>query len=179
MTDKEQDKLYALVLKSNTHQEISTLMKRPIKDIKDSIQKYFPHLKDLALYKAHKTDLFQGVQSMAIRSLIQRLPHANTKDLTYLIAILEDKINLREGRSTSNIALSVRIEDLVEEKERIMNSYRDKGVPEDSLDTKFREHVSLDGKRARLPLKQIAKAVTGEELKPEQDKSVHQRKLKI
>lgn len=110
--------MYSLTLKKNTPAEIGTILGKSEDCIRDAIARHFPYLKDLDLYDSHKTDILKGIQKHIASHLLANARTANFRDLAFAFSMLEDKIALREGRTTQNIGigLNIRLEDLVKQK---------------------------------------------------------------
>ena len=147
------EQIHSLVLKSNTPQDIAALTSIPLSKIRQAIARYFPHLAHLQLYKEHKKDIFRGLQSMAVGYLIQKMPYAAFNNIVDLLKVLEDKIALLEGRSNFNLGINVRIEDLVAQKEKMLNELRKQGIPENQIENEFRKLTNLPA-QAALPAPQ-------------------------
>ena len=143
ITSEQIEQVHALILKRNSPQEIATLTNLPVPTIRWMIARYFPHLANLTLFSEHKKDIFKGLQSLATGYLIQKMPYAKFDDLLNLLKVLEEKIALLEGRSTSNIGIAIRIEDLVAQKEKMFAQLRDKGIPENEIEVEFQKLTAL------------------------------------
>jgi hypothetical protein len=137
------EQLHSLLLKKNTNSEIATLMEIPVSTVRTLTARYFPHLIYLDLYKEHKKDILRGLQNMAIGYLIQKMPTAHFSDVANLLKILEDKIALLEGRSNFNVGVRVRIEDLVAQKELMLQQIREQGIPENQIEQEFQKTTAL------------------------------------
>jgi hypothetical protein len=137
------EQLHALLLKKNTPSEISTLLEIPVSTVRTLTARYFPHLVYLELYKEHKKDVLRGLQNMTVGYLIQKMPFANFRDIAELFKILEDKLATLEGRSNFNIGVRVRIEDLVAQKEQMLQQLREQGVPEHQIEHEFQKATAL------------------------------------
>lgn len=137
------EKIHELALKQVTIKDIASATGLETSQVQEVLTSVFPHLKELKLFKDHKPDVFRSIQKKAAEFILQKIPVASLKDLTYLVAILEDKINLIEGKTTQNIGIGIRIEHLVSEKEKVMGKLRDSGVPEHQLEDKLREALQL------------------------------------
>ncbi|MGQ9571471.1 MAG: hypothetical protein ACUVUQ_11670 [Thermodesulfovibrionales bacterium] len=161
-TIEQIEQVHALLLKHNTSDEISKLLNLPVNTVRKIVARYFPHLKDVTLFSEHKKDIFKGLQSLATGYLIQKMPYASFKDLVDLVKMLEEKVALLEGRSTSNIGIALRIEDLVAKKEEMLNDLRNRGVPENRIEIEFQKLTALPS-AGTIPAPTIAA--------PEQDKS--------
>lgn len=149
---EEISKMYSMVLKGDTIKDISKELKHTEKTISKYLDEYFPHLKDIEIFKEHKSDVYSGLQQLAVSSLLSKIPHASTKDLTYLIAIMEDKIRVRDGKSMGKFSLDIKIEDIITRKEHIIHELKQKGVADEAIDVEFQKTVSLDGRAVNLPL---------------------------
>ncbi len=171
---EEISKMYSMVLKGDTIKDISTELKHTEKTIRVYLDKYFPHLKDISIFKEHKTDVYSGLQQLAVSSLLTKIPQASTKDLTYLIAILEDKIRLRDGLATQKFSLDIKIEDTITRKEHVIHELREKGVAEEAIEVEFQKQVSLDGRSVNLPLTDLI-----ENNNPDEDTGLEQLTLQI
>ena len=148
------EKIHELALKQVSAQDIATTTGLDVIQIYSIITEHFPHLKDLKLFKEFKSDVYRAIQKKASEWILQKIPVASLKDLTYLVAILEDKINLREGKSTQNIGIGIRIEHLVSEKEKLIGNLRSQGVPEHLLETKLTEMLQLPSS-VTIPLQEL------------------------
>lgn len=151
------EQVYKLVLKKNTPAEIAAIAEVSETTVRNIINTHLPFLKDLDIYEEHKTDILKGVQKMSLNYLIKKMPNASFKDLTYFFAITEDKINLREGRSTQNIGigLNIRLEDIVKKKEGIKRELLNSGVPHYMIEDKIAERVALSQELVSLPVKEL------------------------
>lgn len=151
------EKVYRLKLKKNNDADIARLLNISEEEVAKIMREKLPFLKDLDVYDAHKTDLWKGAQKMALGSLMSKIPTASFKDLTYFLAISEDKINLREGRSTQNIGigLNIRLEDLVNKKEQMVKSLKKEGVPDHLIAEKMGERLALPHEVSRLPVDKL------------------------
>lgn len=148
------EKVHELALKQVSPADIASTTNLDITQVYAMLTEYFPHLKELKLFKDHKSEIFRSIQKKAAEYILQKIPLASLKDLTYLVAILEDKINLREGKSTQNIAIGLRIEHLVSQKEKVIEHLRSQGVPENMLEDKLKETLQLPV-NASIPLHEI------------------------
>jgi hypothetical protein len=149
--DKEQ-RVYELVLKGNTFDEIGKVLDIDVSTVDAIIERRFPHLRDLAVYKEYKTDILQGLQQHAITHLLKKVPWMPGDKLTDLICKLEDRINLREGRSTSNVSIVMKMEHLIEEKAKREQDLKDAGIPEHRVEQALIEHCETVVSGASLPL---------------------------
>jgi hypothetical protein len=143
ITPENLEQLHGLLLKKNTVNEISALMEISPSTVRTLTARYFPHLIYLDLYKEHKKDILRGLQNMAIGYLIQKMPLANFRDIADLLKTLEDKIALLEGRSNFNVGVRIRIEDLVAQKEQMLQQIREQGVPEHQIEKEFQKTTAL------------------------------------
>jgi DNA-binding CsgD family transcriptional regulator len=145
MADVDIEQVYKLTLKKNTPAEIALIMGCSDTHVRNIIDEHLPFLKDLDIYEKHKTDIMKGVQKMSLNYLIKKMPNASFKDLTYFFAIVEDKINLREGKSTQNIGigLNIRLEDLVTKKEKMEKELLSSGIAHSQLAYEITKKVAL------------------------------------
>lgn len=153
-TGVDLDVLHTLALKQNTVLDISKLLNVDESTVRRLLKEFFPHLEDLKLFKDNRVDIYRSLQSLAAKSLIFKIPLSNVKDLTSLIAMFEEKINLAEGKSTQNIAVGIKIEHLVAEREKVFKYLRDKGVSEEELEVEFNKLIQLPT-NLKLPLSEL------------------------
>jgi hypothetical protein len=155
--DEVVEQVYRLTLKKNTPAEIGKILELSEGTIKNIIRDFLPFLKDLDLYSEHKTDVFKGLQKMAVNYLLKKMPNASFKDLTYFFAITEDKINNREGIPSHlvGVGVNIRMEDLVSKKEKVEKKLLQEGVDYHELPTKVAEAVTCKATTLKLPFDQL------------------------
>ena len=157
LTPELLERIHELALKQVAPHDIAKTLDLQDFVVYAAITEHFPHLKELKLFKDFKADIFRSLQKKATEWMLEKIPFANLKDLTYLVAILEDKINLLEGRTTQNIGIGIRIEHLVSQKEKLLAYLRNQGVPEYQLEVRLKELLSLPNS-ASIPLHELGLA---------------------
>jgi hypothetical protein len=167
VTSEHLEKIHELALKQVAPKDIAQAVGLETVQVYDALTEHFPHLKELKLFKDFKSEIYRSLQKKATEFILQKIPIASLKDLTYLVAILEDKINLREGKSTQNIGIGIRIEHLVSQKEKVLEHLRSQGTPEHMLEDKLKETLQLPY-NASIPLQEILPARQPDTPSPEQ-----------
>lgn len=145
-SDKIRREIYSSLARGNSYQETAGLLDLDTDAVGRYAEKHFPHLKDLDIYTENKVNILEGVQQAAMNSLLPKIPHATVKDLTNLIAIVQDKIQLLTGGPTQNIGMAIRVEDIAKRKEGIMRKLEASGCSPHEIDAKVRENAALPGK---------------------------------
>jgi len=155
-TKVDLEDLHELAVKENNIADMAKILSVSENTVKRLLAEYFPHLRELRLFKDKniRVNIYRSLQNLAAKSLLVKIPLSNVKDLTSLIAMFEEKISLIEGKSTQNIAIGIKIEHLVAEREKVFKYLRDKGVPEEELELEFNKMIQLPT-NLKLPLSEI------------------------
>lgn len=163
MAVEDQDKLFKLIVKGNTYEEIGEIMNLSSIQISDRIAKYFPYLRDIKFYKENKEDIFNGIQQMALAHIASKMPFAPLKDLTNLVGVIDDKIfRLQNPDKANGTNIQISIENLVQKKEQVIQEFKKNGVNQYEIDKKVAEVFSIDN--CNLPIKQIDHALNDTEI---------------
>jgi hypothetical protein len=115
---KQEKQIFDMATRGMSDKKIGEALNLPATAVTRTIDNKFTYVRDLDLYKEYKTSILNAVQHQALKVIVDRIPDANIRDLVGLVSLFEDKINLREGRSTANIALGIKIENLVDVKDK-------------------------------------------------------------
>lgn len=157
ITEELIESVYKHKLKKLSHEEIATLTGLNLEQVEYITRKHLRFLKDLNTYEEHKTDILMGLQKMVVGLMLQKADKATFRDLTTAFGVLEDKLNLRLGNSTANIAvgMTIRLEDLVGRKEKVHKELLTSGIHHSTL-PKAVANKMLEGKQtASLPIEAI------------------------
>ncbi len=158
MLREDQDKLFKLLVKGNTYEEIGSILNLSTLQVSERIKRYFPYLRDIKFYKENKEDIFSGVQQMAMSEIAGKLSYSSLKDLTTLIGVLDDKIfRLQNPDKANGTSISINIENLVNKKEQLTQGLKEKGVSLHDLEYKLAEAICIDN--TTMPVKQIERTL--------------------
>lgn len=131
---KTKNKIYAFILRGNSIVDAAKVFNLSEVTIHNIIKKDFPHLRDVDILKGDKANVFESIQSVAISYILKKMPNATFKELITLLTELEDKIRLIRGQSTANMALNIRHESIISDKEKLESRLIENGVPKHLLE---------------------------------------------
>jgi len=86
-----------------------------------------------------------------------KLEKAGLGEVSRAFAQIANQRRLTRGESTQNLGISLRIEDLVNLKEKKMQELREQGIPENRLEDEYKKEVSIDNKVKKEDLDSIEK----------------------
>lgn len=154
ITQEVIEKVYKRRLKKMTAEEIAEVEGLAVDTVNYISKTYLSFLKDLDMYEEHKTDIFMGLQKMIVGLMLKKADKATFRDLSTAFGILEDKLNLRQGKSTANIAvgMTIKLEDLVTRKEQLEKSLLAQGICRTEIPGAIATKLLQDKKVNVLPL---------------------------
>jgi hypothetical protein len=157
ITQELVERLYKHKLRKLSYEEISTLENIPVKTVDNIFSTHLSFLRDVDVYEEHKTDILMGLQKMCVGLMIKKADKATFRDLSTAFGILEDKLNLRQGKATQNIAvgMSIRLEDLVTRKERLEKNLLEQGVCRTELPAAIESKLLEDKKNIIIPAETV------------------------
>lgn len=133
--------VYKHACKGLSYHEIGTLVQLEEDTVQTIITEHFPHLQEIETFKEHKVNLFTGVQQLAVKYLLQKIPFMSGKDLTYLLVAIQDKIQLMTGGSTNNVKIT--LESLVSEREKVKEKLKEEGVSDYQLEIEMQKRKGM------------------------------------
>jgi hypothetical protein len=111
----DKTKVLELRLKSLSYREIAQLVGCSKSNIEFIMRNHFPNLTNLQKYSENKDKILEALQQEMVYQLdTEKQKKMTGRDLTWSIAVLEDKIRLIRGQSTENISIKQELKNLEE-----------------------------------------------------------------
>jgi transcriptional regulator with XRE-family HTH domain len=115
----DKTKVLELRLKGLSYREIAQLVGCSKSNVEFIMKNHFPNLTNLRKYSENKAQILEALQQELVYQFdAEKQKKMTGRDLTWSIAVLEDKIRLIRGQSTENISIKQELKTLAELEER-------------------------------------------------------------
>jgi transcriptional regulator with XRE-family HTH domain len=115
----DKTRVLELRLKELSYREIAQLVGCSKSNIEFIMRNHFPNLTNLQKYSENKAKILEALQQELVYQFdAEKQKKMTGRDLTWSIAVLEDKIRLIRGQSTENINIKQELKTLAELEER-------------------------------------------------------------
>jgi transcriptional regulator with XRE-family HTH domain len=115
----DKTRVLELRLKGLSYREIAQLVGCSKSNVEYIMKNHFPNLTNLRKYSENKGQILEALQQELVYQFdAEKQKKMSGRDLTWSIAVLEDKIRLIRGQSTENISIKQELRTLEELEER-------------------------------------------------------------
>ncbi len=116
----DKTRVLELRLKGLSYREIAQLVGCSKSNVEFIMKNHFPNLTNLQKYSENKAKILEALQQELVYQFdAEKQKKMSGRDLTWSIAVLEDKIRLIRGQSTENISIHAEIKRADELAERL------------------------------------------------------------